>query len=305
MEWNDEQVLVLIDLFRERRHLWDSSDPNYKLKNKRHDSLMEIAVSFGIERLEIERKWKNLTSHFWREKKKENETKTTGSGADEPYTKEEDESQNSQEEGINDDSQVVHPQNSEENQPSTLSPSEVQGTKKTFKSPKALKSKSAKRRLVASPGPLDEALNVMRSLHIKRANMEDEYSLYGEQIAIKLRNLSSPRTRLVVQNKINQLLFKAEMGYLDHQHGYNVPQVNMQQNPGPANPMVPPFPQASNMPNQFQPPIFTELTNASSNWFSTSGYSSMPSSISSYSPSPSPSPASTGSELSNMDPFPQ
>ncbi|KAK9882942.1 hypothetical protein WA026_023870 [Henosepilachna vigintioctopunctata] len=88
---------------------------------------------------------------------------------------EEDESQNSQEEGINDDSQVVHPQNSEENQPSTLSPSEVQGTKKTFKSPKALKSKSAKRRLVASPGPLDEALNVMRSLHTKRANMEDEY----------------------------------------------------------------------------------------------------------------------------------
>ncbi|KAK9873670.1 hypothetical protein WA026_023533 [Henosepilachna vigintioctopunctata] len=59
---------------------------NYKLKNKRHDSLMEIAVSFGIEILEIERKWKNLTSHFWREKKKENETKTTGSGADEPYT---------------------------------------------------------------------------------------------------------------------------------------------------------------------------------------------------------------------------
>ncbi|KAK9873669.1 hypothetical protein WA026_023532 [Henosepilachna vigintioctopunctata] len=187
--------------------------------------------------------------------------------------------------GINDDSQVVHPQNSEENQPTTLFPSEVQGTKKTFKSPKALKSKSAKRRLVASPGPLDEALNVMRSLYTKRANMEDEYSLYGEQIAIKLRNLSSPRTRLV--------------------HGYNVPQVNMQQNPGPANPMVPPFPQASNMPNQFQPPIFTELTNASSNWFSTSGYSSMPSSISSYSPSPSPSPASTGSELSNMDPFPQ
>ncbi|KAK9873266.1 hypothetical protein WA026_021755 [Henosepilachna vigintioctopunctata] len=86
MEWNDEQVLVLIDLFRERRHLWDSSDPNYKLKNKRHDSLMEIAVSFGIERLEIERKWNNLTSHSWREKKKENETKTTGSGADEPYT---------------------------------------------------------------------------------------------------------------------------------------------------------------------------------------------------------------------------
>lgn len=158
-----------------------------------------------------------------------------------------------------------------------------------------------------SPGSsnaLDEALNVMRSLQSKRANIDDEYSLYGEQIAIKLRKLSSPRTRLVVQNKINQLLFEAEMGYLEHQHGYNVPQVNIRQNSGPANPMVPSFPQTSNMPNQTQPPFFTDnMTNSTPQWFSTSGYSSLPSSISSYSQSASP--ASTNSELSNMDPFPQ
>ncbi|KAG8332681.1 hypothetical protein J6590_017906 [Homalodisca vitripennis] len=187
-----------------------------------------------------------------------------------------------QEEGINDDSQVVHPQNSEDKQASTLSPSEVAGTKKPFKSPKAPKSKSARRRLVDSPGSsnaLDEALN----------------------IAIKLRKLPSPRTRLVVQNKINQLLFEAEMGYLEHQHGYNVPQVNTRQNSGPANPMVPSFPQT---PTQTQPPFFTDnMTNSTSQWFSTSGYSSLPSSISSYSQSASP--ASTNSELSNMDPFPQ
>ncbi|KAG8309338.1 hypothetical protein J6590_061312 [Homalodisca vitripennis] len=332
MEWNDEQVLVLIDLYRERRLLWDSSDSQHKLKNQRHDSLTEIAVSFGVDKNEIERKWKNLTSHFWREKKKEAETKRTGSGADEPYVskwfayqpmnflgdknkprntqdstqrkEEEDGPQDSQEEGINDDSQVVHPQNSEDKQASTLSPSEVAGTKKPFKSPKAPKSKSARRRLVDSPGSsnaLDEALNVMRSLQSKRANIDDEYSLYGEQIAIKLRKLPSPRTRLVVQNKINQLLFEAEMGYLEHQHGYNVPQVNTRQNSGPANPMVPSFPQT---PTQTQPPFFTDnMTNSTSQWFSTSGYSSLPSSISSYSQSASP--ASTNSELSNMDPFPQ
>jgi hypothetical protein len=168
----------------------------------------------------------------------------------------EDGPQDSQEEGINDYSQVVHPQNSEDKQASTFSPSEVAGTKKTFKSPKALKSKSARRRLVGSPGSsnaLDEALNVMRSLQSKRANIDDEYSLYGEQIAIKLRKLSSPRTRLVVQNKINQLLFEAEMGYLEHQHGYNVPQVNIRQNFGPANPMVPSFPQTSNMLSNMDP----------------------------------------------------
>ncbi|KAK9876381.1 hypothetical protein WA026_012692 [Henosepilachna vigintioctopunctata] len=101
----------------------------------------------------------------------------------------EDGPQDSQEEGIDDDSQVVHPQNSEDEQASTLSPSEVAGTKKPLKSPKALRIISARHRLMASPGSsnaLDEALNVMRSLQSKIANIDDEYSLYGEQIAIKL-----------------------------------------------------------------------------------------------------------------------
>ncbi|KAK9888654.1 hypothetical protein WA026_000883 [Henosepilachna vigintioctopunctata] len=116
---------------------------------------------------------------------------------------------------------------------------------------------------MASPGSsnaLGEALNVMRSLQSKRAKIDDEYSLYDEQITIKLRRLRSPRTRLVVQNKINQLLFESEMGYLEHQHGCNVPQVNIRQNSGPANSMVPSFPHTStsNMPNQTLPPFFTD-----------------------------------------------
>lgn len=85
MEWTDEETLKLIELYSVRPSLWDSSNPNYKNKNRRHDGLIELAVSFGVEKQEIERKIKNLQSHFMRERKKETESKKTGSGADEPY----------------------------------------------------------------------------------------------------------------------------------------------------------------------------------------------------------------------------
>lgn len=65
----------------------------------------------------------------------------------------------------------------------------------------------------------------MRSISSNKLE-KDEYSLFGEQIAIKMRKLSSPYTRFVVQNAINNILFEAETGKFDsfvninphHQH---------------------------------------------------------------------------------------
>ncbi|XP_050315638.1 uncharacterized protein LOC126750161 [Anthonomus grandis grandis] len=85
MTWTDEETLAFIDMYRVRSSLWNSSNSDYKNKNRRHDGLTEIAVSFGIEKQEVERKIKNLQSHFSRERKKELESKKTGSGTDEAY----------------------------------------------------------------------------------------------------------------------------------------------------------------------------------------------------------------------------
>ncbi|KAL3266903.1 hypothetical protein HHI36_011053 [Cryptolaemus montrouzieri] len=72
---------------------------------------------------------------------------------------------------------------------------------------------------MANPGssnaPLfDEDVNLMKSMQSKRADIKDEYSLYGEQIAIKLRSLP-PQTRFYVQKSFNQILFDAEIGQLE------------------------------------------------------------------------------------------
>ncbi|KAF5274535.1 hypothetical protein FQA39_LY07147 [Lamprigera yunnana] len=53
MEWNDINVLRLIELYREREVLWSCKlKEEYKNKNKRHDALLEIAVSFGVSKEE-------------------------------------------------------------------------------------------------------------------------------------------------------------------------------------------------------------------------------------------------------------
>ncbi|VVC24420.1 MADF domain [Cinara cedri] len=73
-------------MYRDRSLLWDPINSKYKNKNKRHDGLMEIAISFGMEKFDVEKNIKNLQSQFAREKKKEKESRKTGSGADEAYT---------------------------------------------------------------------------------------------------------------------------------------------------------------------------------------------------------------------------
>lgn len=58
MNWSDEQTISFIEMYRDRPVLWRSSDPEYKNRNKRHDALIEIAVSFGIEKQDVEKKLK-------------------------------------------------------------------------------------------------------------------------------------------------------------------------------------------------------------------------------------------------------
>lgn len=44
---------------------------------------------------------------------------------------------------------------------------------------------------------------------------KDVYSLFGEQIAINMRKIASPYARFVVQNAINNVLFKIETEKFD------------------------------------------------------------------------------------------
>jgi len=83
--------------------------------------------------------------------------------------------------------------------------------KKTFSPKKGIKKR--KINSAVSVPVIDEAVNLLRSIQSNKKE-KDEYQLYGEQIAIKLRNITSPQARFAAQQIINKTLFEAETGIL-------------------------------------------------------------------------------------------
>ncbi|XP_045465206.1 uncharacterized protein LOC123674269 isoform X3 [Harmonia axyridis] len=63
---------------------------------------------------------------------------------------------------------------------------------------------------------LNEAPNRLRSIPSNRSDIYDEYSLFGEQVGMKIRKLSSARARMMAQNMINNILYEAEIGMYDN-----------------------------------------------------------------------------------------
>ncbi|XP_039278308.1 uncharacterized protein LOC120350100 [Nilaparvata lugens] len=84
--WSDDQTISFMEMYLERSFLWDPTDSQYKNSNKRYDGLTKIAVSFGIEKCDLEKKMKKLLSQISREENKEKQSLITGSGADDKYT---------------------------------------------------------------------------------------------------------------------------------------------------------------------------------------------------------------------------
>lgn len=79
MEWDKENVCLLIDLYREKPVLWDPTNPDYKNRNRKHDAWGAIAATMDMSRDEVEGKMRKLIGQFNRESKKGK----SGSGADE------------------------------------------------------------------------------------------------------------------------------------------------------------------------------------------------------------------------------
>jgi hypothetical protein len=86
------------------------------------------------------------------------------------------------------------------------------GPSKPFKSP--TKVASCKRKIKCSDNKADKAYNIIESLWQNKMNKEsrDEYTSFGEVVASKIRKLPTAYERCLVQQKINTLLFEAEMG---------------------------------------------------------------------------------------------
>ncbi|KAJ8870092.1 hypothetical protein PR048_029103 [Dryococelus australis] len=163
---------------------------DYKNRDKRHDVLVEIAVSFGISKDEIERKIKNLLSHFARECKKENNTCKSGSGTGMCYRSK----------WFAYDAMLFLKDRNKQRRLRT------QRTRVHLSRQETLPN-------VPNCGNLSDTKRYpSRRTYSLKKQERGEYTVFGEQVAIKLTKLLFPHDRYMVQHIINNTLFGAEMG---------------------------------------------------------------------------------------------
>jgi hypothetical protein len=79
---------------------------------------------------------------------------------------------------------------------------------------------SRKRRLNPNDAAIEKTLEMVESL-IRNKRDVDEYTLFGEQIAFKLRTLKTDYARITVQHHINNLIYEAQLGKYDHPQTQN------------------------------------------------------------------------------------
>ncbi|XP_046144686.1 uncharacterized protein LOC123988482 [Osmia bicornis bicornis] len=208
-EWTQDKVLQMIEMYRNRSNLWDCRDKTYKDRNKRHDALTEIAVCFGESKEEIDRKIKSLLSHFSRELKREEKSLKSGASTDEVPIQVEVVNNSSKEKICNDVFQ-------EECSTSAVSIVEEQSAEKTPENATyALSTNKISTRKKKADNEVKEAYNIMKEMYRNRSP-RDEYTLLGEQVAIKVRQLPSAHARIMVQHIINTTLFEAKLGEYDN-----------------------------------------------------------------------------------------
>lgn len=61
----------------------------------------------------------------------------------------------------------------------------------------------------------NEAYEVMKTLVAKTVE-RDEYQIYGEHVACKIRKLTTDYAKSTVQHFINSILYEAELGKYNH-----------------------------------------------------------------------------------------
>lgn len=66
-EWDQSSTTALIDMYRERKCLWDSSHEFYKNRRFRREALAEMASRFNCCLADVEKKLYMLRSSFRKE----------------------------------------------------------------------------------------------------------------------------------------------------------------------------------------------------------------------------------------------
>ncbi|CAL1677867.1 unnamed protein product [Lasius platythorax] len=174
-QWRQETILKLIGAYRARRLLWDPNAPDGTDRSKRIQAWKEIADELGCDVMTVERKLKSLKTHFMSVYKAYVKRKLKAD--------------------MNPGSIVIKP--------------------KWF-AYEALTFLN-KRQLVrinreTSNAEKQNSTPISNWKPQEISSCRDEFTVFAEHVAIRLKNITDVRARLVAQHQINNILFEAEMG---------------------------------------------------------------------------------------------
>ncbi|KRT85324.1 Myb/SANT-like transcription factor, partial [Oryctes borbonicus] len=243
MEWDNEKCLQLIDLYRLKPEIWQSTHKLYSNRLKKQDAWNEMGSDMGTTVDVIKAKLNSLLSSFRRERARESSSVRTGKGQDEVYrskwfaykafdflmdknkckkTLYSTNKGNSQEpinEENEDTQNLIHEDKEEVTLLDNLQSNSRENINAETTATKRMNFTSHRRRKCKHETEADpcieEAYNVL-----KTSATRDACDIYGEHIAMKLRNYSS-RTQSVVQHLFNNILFNADMGQYDENKKLN------------------------------------------------------------------------------------
>ncbi|XP_031327664.1 uncharacterized protein LOC116158932 [Photinus pyralis] len=84
-DWDEEKVLLLIQLYREKENIWNPRNENYKKTHLKVDTWNEIGDALASTGEICKKKMTSVLSSYRREKAKETNTHGTGKGSAEVY----------------------------------------------------------------------------------------------------------------------------------------------------------------------------------------------------------------------------
>ena len=86
-QWSAEETEKLIDYYRENEQLWNHRLQTYQDRNLKEVNLRALSATLTNRTVpDIKKQWESLKTIFYREIKREEGSKVSGTGADEVYT---------------------------------------------------------------------------------------------------------------------------------------------------------------------------------------------------------------------------
>lgn len=218
--WSVEKTISLIQAYELHPLLWNPSEKLYKNKYKRNDAIMEIASDMGCSVLDVKKKLESVLAQYRREKKNVTKSGMATSDRKKPWwglkylrflddkytpnrtTTSSDTFKVTEEDNMEEEvSQATEAR--EDDAPINDRPSS--SCNKSFKLPPNKKSRKEKQ---------DEAYKIMKECYEGMNcpdNHRDEFSIYGEAVAARIRKLTNPVAICILKNKIDNAIFEAEL----------------------------------------------------------------------------------------------